>query len=189
MSAGHHARPAGRIGEVTATAAGGEPFTRMKAPRRSQARESGDYRPDTGAHGTIRPVDCGWSKPDSTQICRSRAITVTNGEHTNMTAQTTDDLHARRDQMSTQLNALQSQHADIAHDLRLAEEDWRAVHAAGQNAARLAERRRHREIGLRETSWLIEQIRGWLADTDTEIRRRASHEALDRNSKHLAADL
>ncbi|MGH3779522.1 MAG: hypothetical protein ACRDRO_02540 [Pseudonocardiaceae bacterium] len=106
-----------------------------------------------------------------------------------MTAQTIDDLHARRDQINAQLTALQSQRAYIARDLQLAEEDWRATHAGGPTASFLAERRRHREIGLQQTTWVIEEIRRWLAETDTEIRRRASHEALEQNSSQLVTDL
>jgi hypothetical protein len=98
-----------------------------------------------------------------------------------MAASTIDDLHVRREQINAQLNALQAQQAEIAHDLQLTEEDWRAAHAQGQNVALLAQRRRHREIGLQETSWLIEEIHRWLAETDAEIRRHAPNEALDRD--------
>jgi hypothetical protein len=118
-----------------------------------------------------------------------RIITMKNGERANMAAPTIDDLHARREQINAQLNALRYQHADIARDVRLAEEDWRAAHVEGQNVALLAERRRNREIGLRETSWLIEKIRGWLAETDAEIRRRAPNEDLDRDLQQLIADM
>ena len=108
-----------------------------------------------------------------------------NGEHTNMTAPTIDDLHARRDQINAQLSALQTQHAGITRDV-LTEEDWRATYAESQNVLLLAERRRHREIGMQETSWLIKEVRGWLAETDADLRRRASNEALD---QQLVADM
>jgi hypothetical protein len=106
-----------------------------------------------------------------------------------MAAQTIDELHARRDQLDAELNTLQSHHADIARDVQLAEENWRAALAEGQDDVLLAERRRHREIGLQETSWAIEKIRGQLAETDAEIRRRASNEAFDRDLQRLVADL
>jgi hypothetical protein len=106
-----------------------------------------------------------------------------------MAAPTLDDLHARREQISAQLNALKSQHADIARDVRLAEQGWHAAHAQGHNVALLAERRRHREIGLRETSWLIEEIRKWLAETDAQIRRRAPNKDLDRDPQQPAAEM
>lgn len=102
-----------------------------------------------------------------------------------MASPTIDDLHARRDQINAQLRALQAQHAGITRDV-LAEEDWRTMFAESQNIILLAERRRHREIGMQETSWLIKQIRGWLAETDADIRRRASNEAL---GQQLVADM
>jgi hypothetical protein len=112
-----------------------------------------------------------------------------SGEHANMAAPTIDDLHARREQINAQLNALKCQHADIARDVQLAEENRRAAHDEGRNIAHLAERRRYREIGLRETSWLIAEIRGWLAETDAEIRRRAPNDDPDRDLQQLVADM
>jgi hypothetical protein len=41
-----------------------------------------------------------------------------NGEHTNMAGHTIDELHACRDQLEFQLNALRLQHADIARDVQ-----------------------------------------------------------------------
>jgi hypothetical protein len=106
-----------------------------------------------------------------------------------MAAQTIDDLHARRDQLIARLNALQSQHAATARDVKLAEMDWCAALAEGQDVALFAERRRLWGVGLRETSGSIEEIRGWLAETDAEIRRCAPQEGLDRDLQQLIADL
>jgi hypothetical protein len=106
-----------------------------------------------------------------------------------MSAQSIGDLHARRERLIARLNVLQSQHAATVRDVQLTEMDWCAALAEGQDVAVLAERRRLREIGLRETSGLIEEIRGWLAETDAEIRRCAPHDGLDRDLQQFVADL
>lgn len=106
-----------------------------------------------------------------------------------MSAQSIDDLHARRERLIARLNVLQSQHAATVRDVQLTEMDWCAALAEGQDVAVLAERRRLREVGLRETSGLIEEIRGWLAETDAEIRRCAPHHGLDRDLQQFVADL
>jgi hypothetical protein len=106
-----------------------------------------------------------------------------------MAVQTSDDLHAWRDQLIAWLNALQSQHASTVRDVQMAEMDWTAALAEGQDVAVLAERRRLWGAGLRETSGLIEEVRGRLAETDAEIRRCAHHEGLDRDLQQLIADL
>lgn len=90
----------------------------------------------------------------------------------NMPPPTLKQLHARRDELNTQLTALQSQREQIAHDVRQMEADQRYARAKGQDCALLTERRNQRESGLQQTSWAIEQLRERLADTDTEIRRR-----------------
>lgn len=112
-----------------------------------------------------------------------------NGEPTNMARHTIDELHACRDQLKFQLNALRLQHADIARDVQRAEEDWHAAPAEGQDVALLTERCRHREIGLRETSWAIENICGRIAELDAEIRRRVPGQALDGDLQQLVTDL
>ncbi len=112
-----------------------------------------------------------------------------NGEHTNMAAQTIDALHERREQLNDQLKALRSQHAYISRDVQLAETRWRAALAEGQDADLLAERRRQREAGLQQTSWAIERIRTRVAETEAEIRQRASHSSLDRDLLQFLADL
>ena len=106
-----------------------------------------------------------------------------------MTVQISDELHARREELNAQLCALQSQHANITRELQLAEEDRRAALADGQDVTVLTERLRHRQIGLQETSWAIEEILGRLAQTDAKLRRRAPHQALDRDLKQLVTDL
>jgi chromosome segregation ATPase len=106
-----------------------------------------------------------------------------------MRAHVIDELHARHDELNTQLNALLAQHAEIARDIAEAERDARAALAKGQDVAHLAERRRQRELGLEQTSWAIEEIRGRLAEMDAEIRRRAPHQALDRELEQLVTDL
>jgi chromosome segregation ATPase len=106
-----------------------------------------------------------------------------------MAGHTIDELHACRDQLKFQLNALRLQHADIARDVQRAEEDWHATLPEGQDVALLTERRRDREIGLRETSWAIEKIRGRIAEIEAEIRRRVPDQALDRDLEQLVTDL
>lgn len=100
-----------------------------------------------------------------------------------------EQLHARRDELTMQLTALQAQRVQIANDVRKVEADQRAARAQGQDGALLTERRRQREIGLRQTSWAIEQLRERLADTDAEIRRRDPLKALERDISKLLADL
>jgi chromosome segregation ATPase len=100
-----------------------------------------------------------------------------------------EQLHARRDELSMQLTALQAQRVQIANDVRQVEADQRAARAKGQDGALLTERRRQREIGLQQTSWAIDQLRERLADTDAEIRRRDPLKALDRDIGKLLADL
>lgn len=106
-----------------------------------------------------------------------------------MAAQNTDALHERREQLNEQLKALRSQHAYISRDVQLAEARWRTALAEGQDSDLLAERCRQRETGLQQTSWAIERIRKRVAETEAEIRRRASHAALDRDLLQFLADL
>jgi chromosome segregation ATPase len=106
-----------------------------------------------------------------------------------MTAQTIDALHERREQLHEQLKALRSQHAYISRDVQLAEARLRAALAEGQDSNLLAERCRQRETGLQQTSWAIEKIRKRVAETEAEIRRRASHTALDQDLMQFLADL
>lgn len=112
-----------------------------------------------------------------------------NGEQAKMADHTIDRIQEYYDHLTFQLNALHVQHADIARDVRRTEEDWRAALAQGRDGALLAERHRHREIGLRETARAIEEIRGRLADLDAEIRRRVPHQAVDRDLQQLVTDL
>ncbi|MBA2472842.1 MAG: hypothetical protein H0V41_11635 [Pseudonocardiales bacterium] len=106
-----------------------------------------------------------------------------------MATQTIDALHERREQLNDQLKALRSQHADISRDVQLAEARWREALAGGQDSDLLAERRRQREPGLQQTSWAIERIRKRVAETEAEIRHRATHTALDQDLLQLLADL
>ena len=106
-----------------------------------------------------------------------------------MTSRVIDDLHERREQLHVQLKALQAQQESIARELALADAEQQAARAVGRDVAALEHRRRHREIGLRETLWAITEIRSRLAQTDDQIRRQAPHEALDRDLRLLAAEL
>ena len=93
-----------------------------------------------------------------------------------MSVEISDELQARREELNAQLCALQSQHANITRELQLAEADRRAAIADGQDVTILTEHLRHRQIGLQQTSWAIEQICGQLTQIDAKLRRPAPHQ-------------
>jgi chromosome segregation ATPase len=106
-----------------------------------------------------------------------------------MISRVIDDLHERREQLHAQLKALQAQQESIARELALSDAEQQEARAAGRDVAALEQRRRHREVGLRETVWAISEIRARLAQADEQIRRHAPQQALDRDLRLLAAEL
>lgn len=90
-----------------------------------------------------------------------------------MAVQITGQLYTRREELNAQLRALQSQHANITHELRQAEEDRHAALADRQDVTVLTEHLRHRQIGLQQTSWALEQICGQLTQIDAKLRSPA----------------
>lgn len=106
-----------------------------------------------------------------------------------MIARVVDEAHERREQLQAQLKALLAQQERIARELALVDAERDEARAVGRDVAALEHRRRHREIGLRETLWAISEIRARLAQSDQRIGRHAPQEALDRDLRLLAADL
>lgn len=106
-----------------------------------------------------------------------------------MPTMTTEELTERRGKLSAQLTELQSQHAGIAQDVADAEEARKTAFRAGEDTALVTERLKHRQGELDDSAWKLEQVAEQLAEVDTEIRRRAPHEALDRDLAAHVTDL